>query len=56
MRKKSSVFATNKKGKLAREKVDCGDLSGIEKPNIWEHGQLILAELRNTSFAGLTGM
>ena len=36
--------------------VGCGDLSGKDGPNTWEHGQRILQEIKNISFEGLTGI
>ena len=58
MRKNVNLFATNRrkaKYKDMEEGVGCGDLSGTDGPNIWEHGQRILQEIKNTSFEGLTG-
>ena len=59
MRKNVNLFTTNRrkaKFKEVEEGVGCGDLSGSEGPNTWEHGQRILQEIKNTSFEGLTGL
>ena len=58
MRKNVNLFVTNRrkaKYKDVEEGVGCGDLSGKNGPNTWEHGQRILQEIKNTSFEGLTG-
>ena len=59
MRKNVNLFVTNRrkaKYKDVEEGVGCGDLSGKNGPNTWEHGQRILQEIKNTSFEGLTGI
>jgi len=58
MRKNVNLFVTNRrKGKFKEVEmgVGCGDLSGKDGPNTWEHGQRILQEIKNISFEGLTG-
>ena len=59
MRKNVNLFVTNRrKGKFKEVEmgVGCGDLSGKDGPNTWEHGQRILQEIKNISFEGLTGI
>ena len=56
MRQNVNLFVTNRRRKAKQaDGVGCGDLSGSEGPNTWEHGQKILQEIKNTSFQGLTG-
>ena len=59
MRKNVNLFVTNRrkaKYKEVETGVGCGDLSGKDGPNTWEHGQRILQEIKNISFEGLTGI
>lgn len=60
MRQNVNLFVSKRRkakyqAKDQADGVGCGDLSGSEGPNTWEHGQKILQEIKNTSFQGLTG-
>ena len=58
MRQNVNLFVSKRRKAKYKEQADgvgCGDLSGSEGPNTWEHGQKILQEIKNTSFQGLTG-
>ena len=58
MRQNVNWFVSKRRKSKLKEQIEgagCGDLSGSEGPNTWEHGQRILQEIKNTSFQGLTG-
>ena len=58
MRQNVNWFVSKRRKSKYKEQADgvgCGDLSGPDGPNTWEHGQKILQEIKNTSFEGLTG-
>ncbi len=40
---------------MGREKVQCGNMTGNDKPAVWEHGQTILRYIKSTHIDGLTG-
>ena len=58
MRQNINWFVSKRRKSKYKEQTEgagCGDLSGPDGPNTWEHGQKILQEIKNTSFEGLTG-